>query len=89
MAVVVRDNVSAPVDADVLAALPQVAGSHGRPVEALLRSLSSVMAEVQGYAIPAALEAAIFRPQTGYYRDLVAEAPALLKSLAIHPPVPG
>lgn len=47
------------------------------------------MAEVQGYAIPAALEAAIFRPQTGYYRDLVAEAPALLKSLAIHPPVPG
>jgi death-on-curing protein len=37
-----------------------------------------------------ALEAAMFRPQTGYYEDLVAEAAALMESLAInHPFVDG
>ena len=37
-----------------------------------------------------ALESALFRPQTGYYQDLVAEAAALLESLAInHPFVDG
>ena len=37
-----------------------------------------------------ALEAALFRPQTGYYQDIVAEAAALLESLAInHPFVDG
>ena len=37
-----------------------------------------------------ALEAALFRPQTGYYDDVVAEAAALLESLAInHPFVDG
>lgn len=37
-----------------------------------------------------ALEAALFRPQTGYYEDLVAEAAALMESLAInHPFVDG
>jgi death-on-curing protein len=37
-----------------------------------------------------ALEAALFRPQTGYYDDIVAEAAALLESLAInHPFVDG
>lgn len=37
-----------------------------------------------------ALEAALFRPQTGYYADVVAEAAALLESLAInHPFVDG
>jgi death on curing protein len=37
-----------------------------------------------------ALEAALFRPQTGYYEDIVAEAAALLESLAInHPFVDG
>lgn len=37
-----------------------------------------------------ALEAALFRPQTGYYADLVAEAAALMESLAInHPFVDG
>ena len=36
------------------------------------------------------MEAALFRPQTGYYDDLVAEAAALLESLAInHPFVDG
>lgn len=33
-----------------------------------------------------ALEAALFRPQTGYYADIVAEAAALLESLAINHP---
>ena len=43
-----------------------------------------------GVRDPGALETALFRPQTGYYEDLVAEAAALLESLAInHPFVDG
>ena len=43
-----------------------------------------------GVRDPGALEAALFRPQTGYYDDIVAEASALLESLAInHPFVDG
>jgi death-on-curing protein len=38
----------------------------------------------------AALEAALFRPQSGYYSDIVAEAAALMESLAInHPFIDG
>lgn len=37
-----------------------------------------------------ALESALFRPQSGYYDDIVAEAAALLESLAIiHPFIDG
>ncbi len=37
-----------------------------------------------------ALESAVFRPQTGYYDDAVAEAAALLESIAInHPFIDG
>lgn len=37
-----------------------------------------------------ALESALFRPQTGYYDDLLAEAAALLESLAMnHPFIDG
>lgn len=37
-----------------------------------------------------ALEAALFRPQTGYYEDIIAEAAALFESLAVnHPFVDG
>jgi len=32
-----------------------------------------------GVRDPGALEAALFRPQTGYYEDIVAEAAALMK----------
>lgn len=39
-----------------------------------------------GLRDPGALEAALFRPQTGYYADVVAEAAALLESLAINHP---
>ena len=43
-----------------------------------------------GVRDPGALEAALFRPQTGYYDDIVAEAAALLEILAInHPFVDG
>lgn len=43
-----------------------------------------------GVRDPGALEAALFRPQTGYYEDIVAEAAALIESLAInHPFVDG
>jgi death-on-curing protein len=39
-----------------------------------------------GVRDPGALEAALFRPQTGYYEDVVAEAAALIESLAINHP---
>ena len=43
-----------------------------------------------GVRDPGALEAALFRPQTGYYDDIVAESAALMESLAIdHPFVDG
>ena len=43
-----------------------------------------------GVRDPGALEAALYRPQTGYYEDIVAEAASLLESLAInHPFVDG
>ena len=43
-----------------------------------------------GVRDPGALEAALFRPQTGYYFDIIAEAAALLESLEInHPFVDG
>jgi len=43
-----------------------------------------------GVRDPGALESALFRPQTGYYRDIVSEAAALIESLAInHPFVDG
>jgi death-on-curing protein len=44
----------------------------------------------KGVRDPGALEAALFRPQTGYYKDIVAEAAALMESLAInHPFIDG
>jgi len=43
-----------------------------------------------GVRDPGALEAAMYRPQTGYYQDIVAEAAALMESLGInHPFVDG
>ena len=43
-----------------------------------------------GVRDPGALEVALFRPQTGYYDDIVAEAAALMESLAInHPFIDG
>ncbi len=43
-----------------------------------------------GLRDPGQLEAALFRPQSGYYRDLIAEAAALWESLSQnHPFVDG
>jgi len=42
-----------------------------------------------GVREPGTLEAALFRLQTGYYADIVAEAAVLLASLAIHCPFVG
>lgn len=43
-----------------------------------------------GVRDPGAIEAALFRPQTGYYADIVEEAAALMESLLInHPFVDG
>ena len=43
-----------------------------------------------GVRDPGGLEAALFRPQTGYYGDVGAEAAAMMESLAInHPFVDG
>ena len=43
-----------------------------------------------GVRDPGALEAALFRPQTGYYDDILGEAAALMESLAIiHPFIDG
>jgi len=44
----------------------------------------------EGVRDPGALEAALFRPQTGYYDDLIEEAAALWESMAQnHPFVDG
>ncbi len=43
-----------------------------------------------GVRDPGALEAALFRPQAGYYEDIVAEAAAFMESLANnHPFIDG
>lgn len=44
----------------------------------------------RGVRDPGGLESALFRPQTGYYPDIFAEATALLESLLVnHPFVDG
>ena len=46
--------------------------------------------ELPGVRDPGALEAALYRPQTGYYKDTIEQAAALMESLAInHPFVDG
>jgi death-on-curing protein len=62
--------------------MPDVLGMH----TALMQRYGGAM----GLRDPGALEAALFRPQTGYYKDIVAEAAAMMESLAInHPFVDG
>ncbi len=39
-----------------------------------------------GVRDPGALEAAIYRPQSGYYKDLIQEASAFMESLVINHP---
>ena len=62
------------------------------PLEAMLmhRVLIDRYGGAHGLRDAGALEAALFRPQSGYYGDLVAEAAALFESLAMnHPFVDG
>lgn len=62
------------------------------PVEVLLmqRVLIDRFGGAHGLRDAGALEAALFRPQSGYYDDLVHEAAALFESLAMdHPFVDG
>ena len=62
--------------------MPDVLGIH----TVLMQRYGGAM----GLRDPGALEAALFRPQTGYYKDIVAEAAAMMESLTInHPCVDG
>jgi death-on-curing protein len=68
--------------------------SHDYLTVADVLGIHAVLMQRYGGALgvrdPGALEAALFRPQTGYYDDIVAEAVALMESLAInHPFVDG
>lgn len=59
-----------------------------------VRALHAILLQHYGGAAgirdPGAMESALFRPQTGYYADIVAEAAALMESLAInHPFIDG
>ncbi|MEJ2406948.1 MAG: type II toxin-antitoxin system death-on-curing family toxin [Candidatus Thiodiazotropha sp.] len=68
--------------------------AHDYPTVADVLGMHTILMKRYGGALgvrdPGALEAALFRPQTGYYEDIVAEAAALLESLAInHPFIDG
>ena len=68
--------------------------SHDYLTVADVLGIHAVLMQRYGGALgvrdPGALEAALFRPQTGYYDDIVAEAAAMMESLAInHPFVDG
>jgi len=64
--------------------------SHDYLTVADVLGIHAVLMQRYGGALgvrdPGALEAALFRPQTGYYDDIVAEAAALMESLAINYP---
>jgi death-on-curing protein len=62
------------------------------PLEVMVvhRTLISRYGGVQGLRDAGALEAALFRPQSGYYHDIIQEAAALFESLAMnHPFIDG
>jgi death-on-curing protein len=62
--------------------LPEVLAIHADQIERYGGS--------QGVRDPGLLEAALYRPQTGYYADLIEEAAALWESLAQnHPFIDG
>jgi death-on-curing protein len=62
--------------------LPETLAAHAR--------LIALFGGVQGIRDQRALEAALARPQTGYYRDIIEQAAALLESLSQnHPFVDG
>jgi death on curing protein len=59
-------------------------------VQVMHRVLVDRFGGAHGLRDAGALEAALFRPQSGYYADVIAEAAALFESLAMnHPFVDG
>jgi len=59
-------------------------------VLAIHEELINLYGGAHGVRDMGSLESALFRPQTGYYDDVIAEAAALLESLAInHPFIDG
>ncbi len=59
-------------------------------VAVMQRALIDRYGGAHGLRDPGALESALFRPQSGYYDDVIAEAAALFESLAMnHPFVDG
>jgi death on curing protein len=58
------------------------------PIEVMVmhRTMVERYGGAHGLRDAGALEAALFRPQSGYYDDLVAEAAALFESLAMNHP---
>ncbi|MFZ3032822.1 MAG: type II toxin-antitoxin system death-on-curing family toxin [Parvibaculum sp.] len=59
-------------------------------VLAMHEELIALYGGADGVRDMGALESAMFRPQTGYYDDVIAEAAALLESLAVnHPFIDG
>ena len=67
---------------------------HGNITVGEALAMHSVLIERYGGAAgvrdAGAFEAALFRPRTGYYEDIIEEAAALLESLAVnHPCVDG
>lgn len=59
-------------------------------VLAMHEALIELYGGADGVRDMGALESALFRPQTGYYDDVIAEAAALLESLAVnHPFIDG
>lgn len=55
-------------------------------VLAMHEELIALYGGANGVRDMGALESALFRPQTGYYEDVIAEAAALLESLAVNHP---
>ncbi|PKQ07971.1 MAG: type II toxin-antitoxin system death-on-curing family toxin [Alphaproteobacteria bacterium HGW-Alphaproteobacteria-11] len=59
-------------------------------VLAMHEELIDLYGGAEGVRDMGAIESALFRPQTGYYDDVIAEAAALLESLAVnHPFIDG
>ena len=58
------------------------------PLEVMImqRVLIERFGGAHGLRDPGALEAALFRPQSGYYEDILSEAAALFESLAMNHP---
>ena len=93
----VREKFATQVNSEILAEVRVLARTEGRQLQTLVdEALSDLIEKRRGarprshVRDPGLLEAALFRPQTGYYEDLIEEAAALWESLAQnHPFIDG